>query len=114
MQQQSLGIYIVDDREVVTLEIKATKVGELATFVLDGVRLDPISTAPLTFQFTTSLEPGDEHKGRITCSFPDDAPDDANYQVFVSGSGGGEKFTDSNIKKSDAGWTRGIRFIRPS
>ncbi|SRR6267378_2443726 len=112
MQQIMRAIYIVDDKEVVTVEVEATKVGNFATFVVDGDPKSPISSNPLTFQFTVALGAGLEHHGMVTCFFPNAAPDDATYQLFLSGSGGGGRFTGSDIKKSDAGWTRGIQFVR--
>lgn len=114
LQQISRSIYLVDDEEIVTIEVQATKVGNFVTFVVDGQFINPVSTTPLTFRFTTSLAPGEEHHGMITCFFPNTAPDDAHFQVLVSGSNGGSRFEGSDIKKSDAGWTRGIQFLRPS
>jgi len=113
MQQITRSIYLVDKGEVVTLEIQAIKVGNFASFVVDGKSIDPISSTPLTFQFTVALSQGQAHHGMITCFFPKTAPDDAEFDVFVSGSGGGGKFTGSDILKSDASWTRAIEFRRP-
>jgi hypothetical protein len=113
MQQITRAIYLVDDAEVVTVEIEATKVGNFATFAVDGDPQSPISTTPLTYRFTVSVTPGNTHHGMITCFFPTSAPDDATYQVYVSGSNGGGRFEGSNIVKSDANWTRGIEFRRP-
>lgn len=113
MQQVTRAIYLVDDGEVVTLEIEATKVGNFASFVVDGDAKSPISTTPLTYRFTVALPPGNTHHGMISCFFPKAAPDDAFYQVFVSGSGGGGRFKGSDIAKADADWMRGIEFRRP-
>jgi len=99
MQQVTRSIYLVDNGEMVTVEIQATKVGNFASLVIDGGALDPIAKTPLTYQFT--------------CFFPKTAPDDAEFDVFVSGSGGGGKFTGSDIVKTDASWTRAIEFRRP-
>jgi hypothetical protein len=112
MQQVTRAIYLVDDKEVVTVEIEATKVGNFASFVVDGDPKSPISTTPLTYRFTVALDPGNTHHGMISCFFPKVAPDDAFFQVFVSGSAGGGRFTGSNIKKTDADWMRGIEFRR--
>jgi hypothetical protein len=113
MQQVTRAIYLVDDGEVVTLEIEATKVGNFASFVVDGDAKSPISTTPLTYRFTVALPPGNTHHGMISCFFPKAAPDDAFYQVFVSGSGSGGRFKGSDIAKADADWMRGIEFRRP-
>ncbi len=114
LQQITRAIYLVDGGENVTVEIEATKVGNFATFVVDGEFKNPTSTSPLTYKFAVTVPPGEKHHGMITCFFPTAAPDDAQYQVFVSGSGGGERFVGSNIVKTDAGWTRGMEFRRPS
>jgi|SRR6266850_3416101 len=114
MQQITRAVYLVDDGEDVTVEIDATKVGNFASFTVDGDSKSPVSTTPLTYRFTASLEPGNTHHGMITCFFPGTAPDDATYQVSVSGSNGGGKFEGSDIVKTDANWTRGIEFRRPS
>ena len=113
MQQVTRAIYLVDDKEVVTVEIEATKVGNFASFVVDGEAKSPISTTPLTYRFTVAVLLGNTHHGMISCFFPKAAPDDAFYQVFVSGSGGGGRFTGSDIEKTDADWMRGIEFRRP-
>ena len=116
MQQVTRGIYIVDDGENITIEIEAMAVGKLATFVVDGDPKKPDPGAPrLTFKFAASLQPGEEHHGMITCFFPPrNTPDNAKFQVRVSGSGGGGQFEGSDIKKTDPIWTRSIEFMRPS
>lgn len=113
MQQINRAIYLVDDGEVVTLEIQATKVGNFASLVIDGKSIDPTGKTPLTFHFTVSLPPSQTHHGMITCFFPTSAPPDAKFEVFVSGSSGGGKFTGSDIKQINAIWIRAIEFRRP-
>jgi hypothetical protein len=112
MQQITRSIYLVSAGEVVTVEIEATKVGNFASFTLDGDTKTPTSTSPLTYQFPVSVPPGGTHHGMITCFFPNTAPDDAQYEVFVSGSGGGGRLTGSDIVKTDPSWLRGIEFRR--
>lgn len=116
MQQVTRGIYIVNDGENITIEIEATKVGNLVSLVVDGDPKKPVPGAPLlTYKITASLKPGEEHHGMITCFFPPrDTPADAKFQVFVTGSGGGGRFEGSDILKSDPIWTRSIEFMRPS
>jgi hypothetical protein len=113
MQQVTRSIYLVDNGEVVTVEVEAIKVGNFVSLVIDGGSIDPISKKPLTYQFTVALAAGETHHGMITCFFPKIAPDDAEFDVFVSGSGGGGRFTGSDIVKTDASWTRSIEFRRP-
>jgi hypothetical protein len=112
MQQITRAIYLVDAGETITVEIEATKVGNFASFVLDGNMLSPTSTNPLSYQFVVSVPAGGTHHGMLTFFFPDSAPDDAEYQVFVTGSAGGGRFTGSDVVKTDPGWVRGIEFRR--
>jgi hypothetical protein len=113
MQQVTRSIYLVDNGEVITVEIQAIKVGNFASLVIDGGPVAPTSKTPLSYQFTVALAAGETHHGMITCFFPKNTPDDAEFDVFVSGSGGGGKFTGSDIVKTDASWTRSIEFRRP-
>ena len=113
MQQVTRSIYIVDAGETVTVEIEATKVGLFVTFAMDGALLTPISTTPRVYRFTVTVPAGHTHFGMFSFFFPNAAPDDAKYQVFVSGSSGGGKFTGSDVFKSDfPAWRRGIEFRR--
>jgi hypothetical protein len=112
MQQVTRSIYLVQAGEDVTVEIEATKVGNFAVFSVDGAPLTPTSAAPLTYEFQVSVGPGLTHFGIVSCHFPSPAPDDASYQIFVTGSMGGGKFTGSDILKTDSGWDRSIEFRR--
>lgn len=111
MNQITRSIYLVKPGEVVTVEIEATKVGNFATFSLDGASLKPLpGVSPLTYTFTVTAAPGFDHFGIISCHFPTIAPDDAFFQIFVSGSMGGGRFTGSDIRKTDLSWSRSIEF----
>ncbi len=112
MQQVARAIYLVQAGEVVTVEIEATKVGNFASLVIDGTSVPAINTAPLTFQFPVTVGPGQTHFGMVQCFFPQAAPDDAKFQVFVSGSAGGGRFEGSDIEKTDPTDARGIEFRR--
>lgn len=112
MQQINRSIYLVDANERVKIEIEAIKVGNFATFSLDGDSLSSTSNAPLTYEFDVTIGPGLTHFGLISSHFPNSAPDDAVYQVFVSGNKGGSRFTGSDIMKTDLLWTRSIEFRR--
>jgi hypothetical protein len=113
MKQITRAIYIVEDAEKVTFEIVATKVGDFASITIDGNSLskDPGSSPP-SFQFTVTAGPGQTHYGVFSCFFPDATPDDANYQLYLTGSSGGGKFTGSDVQKSDDGWDRGFELRR--
>ena len=112
MQQITRSNYIADADEQVTVEVEATKVGNFVTFALDGESLSPVSSTPLTYQFKVTVGAGLTHFAMVSCFFPNAAPDDAEYQIFVSGSGGGSRFTGSGIKKTDISWDRDIEFRR--
>ena len=107
MNQITRTIYVVTTGEIVTVEIDATKVGNFATLSIDGKMMDPLAgVSPLTFQFPVTVAPGLDHFGMISVQFPTTAPNDAIFQVFVSGSGGGARFTGSDIKKTDQSKSR--------
>jgi len=111
MKQITRSIYVVTTGENVIVEIEATKVGNFATFSLDGKMLDPLAgVTPLTYQFAVTVTPGFDHFGIVSVHFPTAAPDDAFFQIFVSGSGGGSRFTGSDIKKTDLSWSRSLEF----
>lgn len=113
MDQIRRAIYTVAASEKVIIEIEATKVGNFASFVLDGESQKPVKNNPLTYEFTISVGAGDTHFGMFQCFFPADAPDDANFQVFLQGSKGKTtKYTGSDIKKTDPIWRRGVEFRR--
>ncbi|HEX8250697.1 MAG TPA: hypothetical protein VF599_21160 [Pyrinomonadaceae bacterium] len=112
MQQITRAIYVVNANEIVTVEIEATKVGNFITFSVDGVLLTPKSETPRAYEFQVSIGAAATHFGIISCHFPQTAPDDAAYQVFVSGDKGGGKFTGSDIVKTDFSWDRNIEFRR--
>lgn len=114
MKQITRSIYMVEDGEEVTLEIEATKVGYFVTFVVDG-RLIPTvpGSDPLAFEpFKVTVGPGLTHFGLVGCHFPKVSPDDAEYQIFVTGDQGGGRFKGSNIIKTDLSWDRGLEFRR--
>jgi hypothetical protein len=114
MQKITRSIYIVEAGEKVTLEIEAFKVGYFTTFVVDGKLIPNVpGSDPLTYQpFTVTVGAGLTHFGRVDCHFPTNAPDDAHYQLFLTGDKGGGRFEGSDIKKSNLSWVRGLEFRR--
>lgn len=113
MEQITRSRYTVSGGEQVTIEIEAIKVGNTAGFVLDGAPQTPVSTTPLTYIFNVTVPIGDTHFGMIDCFFAPDAPDDATFQVFVTGSiGNATRFVGSDIIKTDPIWRREITFRR--
>ncbi|HBB94599.1 MAG TPA: hypothetical protein DC054_04355 [Blastocatellia bacterium] len=110
MKQITRSIYVVAPAENVTVEIEATKVGSFVTLSLDGESLKPVAgVSPLTYRFAITAGSGFDQFGIISAHFPDSAPDDAKYQVFVTGDTGG-RFTGSDIKKTDSSWSRSLEF----
>lgn len=114
MQQITRSIYLVEAGEKVTLEIEATKVGFFTTFVVDGSLIPSIpGSDPQTYQpFTVTVGPGLTHFGRVDSHFPTTAPDDATYQLFLTGDKGGGRFHGSDIVKTNLSWARGLEFRR--
>ena len=114
MQQITRSIYMVEAGENVTLEIEATKVGYFTTFAVDSSLIPSIpGSDPLTYQpFTITVGPGLTHFGRVDCHFPNTAPDDALYQIYLTGDKGGGRFEGSDIIKTDLSWDRGVEFRR--
>lgn len=105
--------YMVNAGEQVTIEIEAHNVGNTAGLVIDGGPLTPISTTPLTFQFTVSVGPGDTHFGMIDCFFAPNTPNEAFFQVFATGNiGNTTRFKGSDIRKTDPTFRRSINFTR--
>ena len=115
MQQITRSIYTVGAKEKVMVEIEATKVGYFVTFVVDGKLIETVpGSNPLAFQpFQVTVGPGLTHFGMVSCHFPKTAPDDAKYQIFLTGDQGGGRFTGSDVIKTDLSWDRGIEFRRP-
>jgi len=114
MQKITPSIYRVEAGEQITLEIEATGVRNFAIFVVDGVLIPSVpGSVPQTYQpFTVTVGPGSTHFGRVDAHFPDDAPDDAHYQLFLTGSAGGGRFKGSDIKKTNLSHVRGLEFQR--
>jgi hypothetical protein len=98
MNQVNIGEYEVGSGEEVTVRVVAVQVGEFSTFVVDGQEIDPQpGVSPKTYKFTVTASPGASHFATVSCFFPDDAPDGAKYQIFLSGSQGGGQFTGPEI-----------------
>ena len=101
MIQNTPTSYTVDNDEVVTITVVATKVGEFAVASLDGGTLNPIGTAPLKYRFTATKSTGANHFVVIFFHFPDSAPSDANYEISVEGANGGGAFRAASVLKSN-------------
>lgn len=111
MKQITRSSYAVNPGEVITVEVVATKVGNFVTFVVDGVQQPPTGTSPnLTFQFNIMAPPGNIHFSMVDCFFPNAAPSDARYDVFITGSLGGGRIQASDILKKDLVHRRGFDF----
>jgi hypothetical protein len=105
-----IGSYTVDQQEHVTIEVVATKVAEFAKASLDGADLNPTGHAPLKFEFDVTKSSGQTHFVVIRVVFDAQAPDDAQYQLFVQGSNGDERFSDFTILKSMSSLSKTLNF----
>ncbi len=114
MLQITRAIYQAEAaNETATIEIEAFKVGLFVSFVVDGEPQTPVSATPRVYRFKVTVPVGQTHFGIIRCHFPSASPDDAVYQVFVTGNKGDtSRHTGSNIMKSDTVWSRDIQFRR--
>jgi len=103
-------LYTVVKGESVTIEISftpASKSGSFPVLTLDGETLDP-SGSPTEYDFTVTKDIDHEHAIIMDFTFMPDAPNDARYDVEVSGSEGGV-FTFS-VNKTDPTPDPTVRF----
>jgi hypothetical protein len=114
MQQITPAIYRVGAGENITLEIEAIGTGNFSIFAVDGRRIESIpGSVPKTFEpFTVTVGPGLAHFGRVEVRFPDEAPNNARYQLFLTGDQGGGRFTGPDILKTDVTGVAGLDFRR--
>ncbi len=111
MRQQNIGVFIVAPNEIVTVEVEAIKVGNFETFTVDGGLKDPLpGVDPPTYKFPVTVGVCFAHFSNVSCHFPDGTPDDARYEVFVSGSNGEERFTSHVIRQTHLLRHRNIEF----
>lgn len=110
MERINVGTYRVKPGETVRVEVRAVKVANLKTYVVDEEVKDPVSDEPRAYEFQVTVAPGFSHFTTMTGVFPDDAPDDARYELFISGNMGGETFTGPVIRKTDLSMDRNITF----
>jgi len=114
MQQDTPSFYRVGAGEMITLEIEAIGVGNFATFVVDGRMIPSVpGSNPQRYEpFTVTVGPGSTHFGRVDAHFPITAPNNARYQLFLTGSQGGGRFTGPDIQKGDITGAVGLEFRR--
>ena len=114
MLQITRAIYMAEAaNEIATIEIEAFKVGLFVSFVVDGVPQNTFSATPRLYRFQVTVPVGQTHFGIIRCHFPNAAPNDAAYQIFVTGSTGDTtRHVGSNVMKTDTVWSRDIQFRR--
>src|SRR4051812_24617833 len=102
MERINVGTYRVKPGETVRVEVRAVKVANFDAYTVDGEVKDPVSDDPRAYEFRVTVSPGFSHLTTMTGFFPDDAPDDARYELFISGDMGGGTFTGPNIRKTDS------------
>lgn len=111
MRQQNIGVFIVTPNELVTVEVEAIKVGNFETFTVNEELKDPLpGVSPPTYQFPVTVDVCFTHFSNVSCRFPEETPDDARYEVFVSGSDGGGRFTSHVIRQTHLLKRRNIEF----
>jgi hypothetical protein len=110
MQQIAPTLYIAQAGEKVTIEVQATKVGLFVFLSHNSALVPPTTTSPLVFDITIAGASGGFDFAVVSCHFPAGAPADASYQLFLTGSAGGGRFTDSKIQAGDAVWDRDLTF----
>jgi hypothetical protein len=101
MNQINRNRYAVNNSELVTVKLVATKVGDTAVFTTAPVQATQIAPSPRTYQFTVQGNPGDRIFGKITCDFTA-ADDGASFLAVVSSPGSGP-FDGPVINKDDPG-----------
>jgi hypothetical protein len=101
MERLNSALYTVSQGEVVTVMVQAVKVANLDSYTVDSVVQPPVSNDPRTYAFTVSKPSGMNHRTAVSFFFPDEAPDDAEYRVFVSGDQGGGVFDGPAVSKED-------------
>jgi len=111
MQQINSSRYKVTTGEIVTVEVQATKTGNFVRLSLNGANVEPSSLNPLTFQFTASGAARGSDFAVVSCHFADEAPNDADYQLFLTGSSGGGRLTGPDIVKESAVFDRNLTFV---
>jgi len=99
MKQTTTTLYEVDNGEVITVQLIATKVGDTATFTASPVTVDEISASPRTFRFSSDSSGGPTIFGAVTCDFTS-AQDGAKFDVLISSPGSGP-FNGPTIEKDD-------------
>lgn len=110
MERVNVGTYTVKPGETVRVEVRAVKVANLETYTVDDKVLDPVSDDPRAYKFQVTAPPGFPHHTTMTGFFPDDAPDEARYELLISGDMGGGTFTGPDIRKTDPSMDCNITF----
>jgi hypothetical protein len=101
MQRLNSALYTVSPGETVTLTVQAIKVANFDGYVVEAVPQSPVSNTPRTYRFTVNKPAGANVHSSMSYFFPDDAPDDAEYRVFLAGDQGGGTFNGPVVHKPD-------------
>ena len=108
MEQVNRNRYRVQPGEKVTVQIQGNGViNSAAAFTVDA----PMTTDPQagTYVFTVIHASGEEHHGRVMCTFPPGSPDDARFTTQLSGSSGGS-FAGPTIRKTSTAPAQNFTF----
>jgi hypothetical protein len=101
MQQDESSLYTVRPGETVTLRVQAVKVGNNVGYVVEAVPQTPVSNNPRTYRFTVAKPAGGNIHSSMSYFFPEEAPNEAEYRVFISGDQGGGEFNGPVVHKPD-------------
>ncbi|MFL6210829.1 MAG: hypothetical protein ACJ74W_18415 [Pyrinomonadaceae bacterium] len=110
MERINVGTYRVKPSETIRVEVRAVHVQNFETYTVDDAPKDTVSDDPRAYEFEVTVPPGFPHRTTMTGFFPDDAPDDAKYELFISGDMGGGTFTGPEIRKTDLSMDCNITF----
>ena len=111
MDRINVGTYTVKPGETVRVEVRAVHVQNFETYTVDDdPALTPVSDDPRAYEFVVTVPPGFPHRTNMNGFFPDDAPANAKYELFISGDMGGGMFTGPVIRKTDLSMDRNITF----
>ena len=109
MEQVNPNRYRVRPGEVVTVQATGTGVANSFLDFTADTALSTNDPAGGTYAFKVTKLVGQIHFGRIVCTFPPGAVNDARFDTTLSGSGGGS-FTGPEIQRASEFPAENLRF----
>jgi hypothetical protein len=110
MKRRTKFRYDVSEGETVTIKVTPIETGARVTAADNGEALEN-SDGPdtPTFEFEVNQVPGNSHFVIVECSFLDEDPNTAHFDVELRGSKGGV-FKDVVVRKTNQIWDPEFRF----